>query len=201
VNALPIDAVNDNASAPRTGGIALANVLANDTFNGAVATLARVRLSQLASSHAGIALNPANGVVTVAGGTPVGAYTLSYRICEIATPSNCDSAIVSVVVQPLLITAVNDSAFGSSKVANTALASVLTNDRLGGALATPANVGLTLVSLTPANSKIRLDLSDGSVDILGKTDSGLYSLVYQICETAMPTNCARASVRIDLSGR
>ena len=78
---------------------------------------------------------------------------------------------------------------------------MLTNDRLGNAPATPANVTLSFVSLTPANNKIRLDLADGSVDVLGKTDSGLYSLVYQICETAMPANCARGTVRIDLSGK
>jgi hypothetical protein len=88
----------------------------------------------------------------------------------------------------------------SSKVANTAIASVLANDRLGGAPATLATVTLSLVSLTPADSKIRLDLADGSVDVLGKTESGLYLLVYEICEIAMPTNCARATVRIDLTG-
>jgi hypothetical protein len=37
--------------------------------------------------------------------------------------------------------------------------------------------------------------------VLGKTDSGLYALVYEICEIAMPTNCGRATVQIDLSGR
>jgi hypothetical protein len=39
------------------------------------------------------------------------------------------------------------------------------------------------------------------VDVLGKTDSGLHALRYEICETAMPTNCARATANIDLSGR
>jgi hypothetical protein len=34
--------------------------------------------------------------------------------------------------------------------------------------------------LTPANSKIRLDVADGSVDVL-------YTLVYEICEVAMPS--------------
>jgi hypothetical protein len=130
----------------------------------------------------------------------VGAYRLDYRICEIATPSNCDEATVAVTVLPLPITAVNDSGRGSSKVANTVVANVLANDRLGGTAATPANVRLSFVSLTPANSKIRLDLADGSVDVLGKTSSGLYSLVYEICEAAVPTNCARATVNIDLSG-
>jgi hypothetical protein len=57
-----------------------------------------------------------------------------------------------------------------------------------------------VVSLTPANDKIRLDLSDGSVDVLGKTSSGLYSLVYEICEIENPTNCDRATVTVALSG-
>ena len=105
-----------------------------------------------------------------------------------------------MTVQPLFIYAANDSGRGSSKVPNTVVASVLTNDRLGNAPATIANVSLAFVSLTPANSKIRLDLTDGSVDVLGKTDSGLYTMVYEICERAMPTNCARGTVRIDLSG-
>jgi YVTN family beta-propeller protein len=201
VNAFPIDAVNDAGAAPRSGGTALASVLANDTFNGGTATPARVRLSLVSSTNAGIVLNPATGAVTVAGGTPVGTYSLRYSLCETATPSNCDEAEVSVTIQPLQILAVSDSARGSSKTANTALASVLTNDWLGNARATTANVRLSQVSLTPANAMIRLDPADGSVDILGKTSSGTYSLVYAICEVTMPANCARGTVKIDLSGK
>ncbi len=196
-----IDAVDDSGSAPRTGGTAVANVLANDRFTNVAATLATVRLTQLSSTNAGVSLNVANGAVTVAAGTAVGTHTLRYSICEIAAPSNCDEAIVTVTVRHLLIIAANDNASGSSKVANTVLASVLTNDRLEGAPATLANVRLSFVSLTPANSQIRLDLTDGSVDVLGKTSSGLYSLVYEICEAAMPVNCARGTVGINLSGK
>jgi hypothetical protein len=45
-----------------------------------------------------------------------------------------------------------------------------------------------------AHSRIRLDLADSSVDVLRKTSSGLYSLVYEICERASPTNRGRATV-------
>jgi hypothetical protein len=138
--------------------------------------------------------------VTVAPGTPEGGNTLRYRICEIASPSNCDEAAVSVTVQPALITAGNDSARGSSKVASTVLANVLTNDRLGGVPATMASVRLSQISLTPANPQLTLDVTNGSVKVLGATSSGLYSLVYEICEIASPANCARATVRVDLSG-
>jgi len=55
--------------------------------------------------------------------------------------------------------------------------------------------------LTPAAKGITLDLSDGSVNVLPKTSSGLYSLVYRICEIASPTNCSQATASIDLSGK
>ena len=197
----PIDAVDDAGSVARSGGTAVANVLANDRFMNRAATFSDVRLSQLSSAHPGVSLNTASGAVIVAAGTPVGSYAVTYRICEIATPSNCDEAAVAVTVTPLSIIAVNDVANGSSKVPNTALASVLSNDFLGGVRATPSTVRLSLVSLTPANNMIRLDLSDGSVDVLGKTSSGTYALVYEICEIAMPSNCARATVTVNLSGR
>ena len=201
VNPFPIDAVDDAGAAPRSGGTAVLNVLANDAFNGAAATPARVRLGQVSSASAGVALNAATGAVTVAAGTAVGTYSLRYSLCEIATPSNCDDANVAVTVQPLQIIAVDDSTRASSKTAGTALASVLSNDMLGGARATTANVRLSQISLTPASNMIRLDAADGSIDILGKTSSGTYSLVYQICEIEMPDNCARGTVRIDLSGK
>lgn len=195
-----VDAVDDAGRATRSGGTAVANVLANDRFGSSVATLSAVRLTLVSSAGTGVALNTATGAVTVAPGTAQGVYALVYRICEIASPANCDEATVSVSVTPYLIDAVNDSARGSSKVPNTPLASVLWNDTLGGVRATTATVKISLVSLTPANSKIRLDVSDGSVDVLGKTESGYYALVYRICEIASPSNCDQATVSLDLSG-
>ncbi len=193
-----VDAVNDAGATTRGGGIAVANVLANDKFGTGTASLANVQLSLVSSTSAGITL-AANGAVSVAAGTALGGQTLVYRICEIGSPSNCDQATVSVTVNPYLIDAVYDSARASSKVANTALASVLWNDTLAGARATVANVRLSMVSLLPVSNKIRLDLTDGSVDVLGKTESGLYSLVYRICEIANPTNCDQATVSLDLT--
>jgi hypothetical protein len=61
-------------------------------------------------------------------------------------------------------------------------------------------VKLSLVSLSPPNRDIKLDLTDGSVSVLRKTQSGLYTLVYQICEITSPSNCAQATVTLDLSG-
>ena len=110
-------------------------------------------------------------------------------------------ATVTVNVTTYVIDAVDDVARGSSKAANTPLASVLANDTLGGVQPTTATVSLTKVSLTPANSSIQLNVVDGSVNVLGKTISGIYSLVYRICEIANPGNCDQATVSLDLTGK
>jgi hypothetical protein len=196
-----IDAVDDAGAVTRAGGTAIASVLANDRFNGLAATTASVVLTQVSDAVPGVTLNVATGAVTVAGGTPVGTYAVAYRICEKASPTNCDTAVGTVTVTPNTIIAASDYGRGSSKVANSPIASVLTNDRLAGAPATPANVILSFVSLTPANRKIRLDLADGSVDVTGKTESRVYTMVYRICERTDPTNCAQGTATIELSGR
>lgn len=196
---LVVDAVNDAGAVTRSGGVAVPNVLLNDTINGVAATTSRVSLSQLAAAP-GLSLNLSTGAVSVAASTALGTHTLSYRICELVVLGNCDDATVTVTVTPYVIDAVDDYGKGASKSANTVIPSVLTNDRLGGGLVNSSNIILSQIALTPANSKIQLNLTTGAVTVTGKTSSGIYALVYQICERANPTNCDRATATLDLSG-
>ena len=103
-------------------------------------------------------------------------------------------------MKPYVVNAVNDFARASSKIPGTAISSVLVNDSLGSMRATPANVQLSLLSLSPPTQGIRLDLSDGSVDVTQKVDSVTYTLVYQICEIASLSNCDQATVTLELTG-
>jgi large repetitive protein len=197
-----IHAANDQGSiSPSTRGTAIASVLANDSLGDEPATTANVTLSQVSSSNAGVTLDGSDGSVDVARGADIGTHALVYQICETASPSNCAQATATVTVVPYLVTAVNDAARASSKLPGTAIGSVLANDWLGNAPATVGNVRLSLVSLSPANNDIRLELADGSVDVLRRTQSGTYRLVYQICDIASPGNCGQATVTLDLSGK
>lgn len=163
-------------------------------------TTANVRLSQQSSTSAGVTLDVADGSVDLARGTAIGTHSLIYQICEIANASNCDPATVTVTVQPYVVDAVNDYARASSKIPGTLIASVLTNDKIGGVPATTANVRLSWLSLSPPARGIRLDLTDGSVDLFRRVESRTYTLVYQICEIASPSNCDQATVTLELSG-
>jgi YVTN family beta-propeller protein len=196
-----LQAANDSATTSRAGGTAIANVLANDTFDGTAATLAAVTISSVSSTNAGVTLDAASGSLSVARDTAVGPQRVVYRICERANPANCSAdAAVTVTVTSYVVNAVADSARASSKTATMAVVNVLANDTLGGNPATIANVRVSLVSLSPANSKVRLN-ANGSVDILGKSSSGTYSLGYRICEIADPANCAQATLTLNLSGK
>jgi hypothetical protein len=104
----PLVATGDQASVSfGTGGIGIANVLANDTLGGSLATTSVVSIREVSSSDPGIRLNTANGAVNVAAGTPSATHTLVYEICEIANLGNCDSATVTLA--PKMIDAVNDT--------------------------------------------------------------------------------------------
>ena len=142
----------------------------------------------------------ATGVVSVVRGAPVGPQTLVYRICEAASPANCSDAAVTVNVAPYVVNATADRARASSKTAVTGVANVLSNDTIGDMRATSANVTVSLVSLSPSNRQIRFN-ADGTVDLLGKSSGGTFSLLYQICDVETPANCARATLTLDLSGK
>ena len=97
---LPPMAVDD-AYTMVAGGSSAGIVLDNDfeTYGGAQATLSNVILSQISTSNPNISLNTTDGHVLVAAGTPPGNYTLVYQICQTASPSNCDTATVTVTIQ------------------------------------------------------------------------------------------------------
>jgi hypothetical protein len=101
ITAYAIDAVNDAGSVmSSTGGTAVADVMANDQFDGASATRSLTTIALVGSAPAGLSLDTSDGSVDVAPGTPGGTYTLAYRLCEIAMPANGDQATVTVTVTP-----------------------------------------------------------------------------------------------------
>jgi hypothetical protein len=98
--ALPPMAVDDTYTIV-AGGSSVGIVLDNDfeTYGGAQATLSNVILSQISTSNTNISLNISDGHILAAPGTAPGTYTLVYQICQTASPSNCDTATVTVTIQ------------------------------------------------------------------------------------------------------
>lgn len=92
-----IDAVNDIFPKISKDGGTSPSVLTNDRFNSTVATTATVQLSLLTPLPAGITFDLSTGRFIVADAES-GDYPVTYRICEIGSSTNCDSASLTLEI-------------------------------------------------------------------------------------------------------
>ncbi|WP_157632649.1 tandem-95 repeat protein, partial [Cochleicola gelatinilyticus] len=108
---IDIDAVEDDYSATPVdgdaGGIA-GDVTENDTLNGVAVNDDDITITLDDNGGLTGATIDADGNVIVPAGTPAGTYTITYTICEIADPSNCDTATAIIVVGECLDIPTND---------------------------------------------------------------------------------------------
>ncbi|WP_376777502.1 gliding motility-associated C-terminal domain-containing protein [Flavobacterium covae] len=108
-----VDANNDEFVTTNGGsGLVAGNVLVNDSINNlsqGSATINNVVLSQITLAQPVITvpskspvpyLDAATGRVIVPAGTPAGTYTFDYKACLLIKPGICDTATVTVRVEP-----------------------------------------------------------------------------------------------------
>lgn len=200
----PIVATNNTQTGTilANSGVANAyNVLGNDTLMGVAPTPANVTLTVVTpASNAGVTLDTATGLVSVAPGTPAGTYTIDYKICETANPTNCATAQASIVVTaPTPIAASTDAPAPVTRTAGgTDIINALTNDQLNGAPVAIGDVNLTVTS-PASNPGVTLDPATGLVSVAPGTPVGSYTISYQICEKTNPTNCANSTITVEVT--
>jgi outer membrane protein OmpA-like peptidoglycan-associated protein len=148
--------------------------------------------------------------VTVAAGTTAGTYVYTYEICEVLNPTNCDTADVTVVVDPTSIVANADTPGAVDGATGATIPNVVANDTLSGAadptIGTDVTVnvtgtaqdGITTLGLdvTPTAGSITLNPTTGAVTVAAGTTAGTYVYTYEICEVLNPTNCDTADVTV-----
>ena len=79
------------------GGLA-GNVLDNDLLNGNPINYSDVNITIINNDGiSGLVINP-DGSLIVPGGLALGDYTITYQICEVLNPANCDQADVSFTI-------------------------------------------------------------------------------------------------------
>ncbi len=93
------------------------------------------------------------------------------------------------------IVANDDNNFTISGFSGGTTTSVLNNDTLNG---TPVNFNDLILSASTIDPSFSLN-PDGTISIPPGTQAGFYSIFYQICEVANPTNCAQASVLVSVT--
>ncbi|PZO06111.1 MAG: hypothetical protein DCF27_13085, partial [Lysobacteraceae bacterium] len=187
-----IIAVDDEGTVPDggVGGVAVPNVLVNDTLNGAPATLGTVTITVLATSSPNITLDPATGRVTVAPGTAAGSYTVTYRICEIGNPTNCSDAVVTVVITNGDIAPIAEDDEFTRDEGMPISGTVVGND-------TPGNISSNYTVLAPPTSGTVVMNPDGSfiyTPVPGFV--GVVTFPYQLCDA--DGDCDTAIVTINV---
>jgi uncharacterized repeat protein (TIGR01451 family)/gliding motility-associated-like protein len=205
--------VISSANNSNAGNIFEDNGNGADTFNGSPLTPNQVNITSIETSSPLITIDPVTGNIAVgeiAGGT----YTIAYSICEKGSdPANCDSAIITLIVDVDLETIVanNDNVSGVQGAnGKNNLINVLDNDRINGVPLNLSQVvlivdGKQVVEPVPFlnaanNSEPNIVLNpNGNVDIAPNTASGTYKLVYSICSSSNPGNCDSATVTIIVS--
>jgi gliding motility-associated-like protein/uncharacterized repeat protein (TIGR01451 family) len=186
-----------------TGGTAVANVLANDTYNGTTTapTLADVTINNGTNDSNGkVTLDPATGAVSIAANTPAGIYTLTYTITDKLDASKTSTATVKVTVASGALLAKDDAGTSNSVTGGTAVANVLANDTYNGTTTAPTLADVTITNGTnDSNGKVTLDPATGAVSVAANTPAGIYTLTYTITDKLDASKTSTATVKVTVA--
>ena len=177
---------DDFSGAPLLPGSTTPSVLANDTLNGATPPASGTVVLSLVGAPAGYVIN-ADGTISVPVGTPSGVVSLTYQVCEVAAPTNCDSAQVSLLLTPAPAADSVSAAAGQTTSGN-----VGNNDNV------PPGSTFSVVGGTPAGLVFNADGSFSYTPPAGT--SGTVSFTYQVCLPAPNAAvCGTATVNMTVA--
>ncbi len=119
-------------------------------------------------------------------------FVLGISASNVAGVVITDTAIGKILDND--IDAVNDNTY-PVQIPNTlvpvTVGNVTTNDTVHGILVTPANTDVTPITTGPLTIN-----SEGVLTLAPNTPIGTYTIVYQLCEVAVPGNCDTATVTV-----
>lgn len=176
-----------------TGGTTT-TVLGSDTLSGLPISNPALVAVTVTGATGGLTLNASNQIVVPSGLAP-GNYTLTYQVCEIAVPGNCDTQTETVTV--LGIDAVAETFPAVASATGGTTTTVLASDTLNGVPIT--NPALVTVTATGSTGGLTLNGSNQIVVPAGLA-AGPYTLTYQICDVANPTFCDTVTETVTVSG-
>ena len=191
-----------------TTATTVGSVFTNDSLNGKPIDIQKVIFSLLPQSTSISFVITKDGNIIVPAQTPIGRYTLNYRICDNSQPSKgksqkpiCQTATVTIVVQktvttptttisttatPTIITLSDDTytltTTESFTTTATTVGSVFTNDSMNGK---PIDIQKVIFSLLPQSTPNTFIITkDGNIIVPAKTPIGRYTLNYRICDNS-----------------
>ena len=172
---------------PKTGGSA--DILDDVTIGGDPATKDNVDISIVDDGGTGATIDPATGKINVPGGLAPGEYTVTYKVCEKGSTTNCQTATIKVVV-PAGVQLTPDADATVPK--NGGVVDVLGNDTVDGNPATKDNVDISIVDNGGTGATID---SNGKIVIPDGATPGEHTIRYKVCEKGT-NRCEEGTVKV-----
>ena len=198
-----------------TTATTVGSVFTNDRMNGKLINIQKVIFSLLPQSTPTSFVITKDGNIIVPSQTPIGRYTLNYRICDSSQPSKsksqkpiCQTATVTIAVLQSVTTStiitLSDDTYTlttteSTTTTATTIGSVFTNDRLNGK---PIDIQKVIFSLLPQSTPNTFIITkDGNIIVPAQTPIGRYTLNYRICDSKNKNQkpiCQTATITITI---
>ena len=197
-----------------TTATTVGSVFTNDRLNGKPINIQKVIFSLLPQSTPTYFVITKDGNIIVPPQTPIGRYTLNYRICDnsqtskgkslksvcqtatvtiavlqsVTTPTTTTSTTITTTTTPTVITLSDDTytltTTASTTTTATTVGSVFANDRLNGK---PIDIQKVIFSLLPQSTPTSFVITkDGNIIVPSHTPIGHYILNYRICDNSQP---------------
>ena len=198
-----------------TTATTVGSVFTNDRLNGRPIAIQKVIFSLLPQSTPNTFIITKDGNIIVPSHTPIGRYTLNYRICDnsqlskeknqkpvcqtatvtivvlqsVTTPTTTTNTTITTTTTPTVITLSDDTytvtTTASTTTTATTVGSVFTNDRINGK---PIDIQKVIFSLLPQSTPNTFIITkDGNIIIPPQTPVGRYTLNYRICDNSQPS--------------
>ena len=195
-----------------TTATTVGSVFTNDRLNGKLIDIQKVIFSLLPQSIPTSFVITKDGNIIVPPQTPIGRYTLNYRICDnsqslkdknlkpicetatvtiailqsVTTPTTTTSTTVTATTTPTVITLSDDTytftTTESTTTTATTVGSVFSNDSMNGK---PIDIRKVIFSLLPQSTPNTFIITkDGNIIIPPHTPIGRYTLNYRICDNS-----------------
>jgi len=198
-----------------TTATTVGNVFSNDRMNAKPIDIQKVIFSLLPQSTSISFVITKEGNIIVPPHTPIGRYTLNYRICDNSQLSKdknhkpiCQTATVTIailqsVTTPTVITLSDDTytitTTESTTTTATTVGSVFSNDRMNGK---PIDIQKVIFSLLPQSTPTSFVITkEGNIIVPSHTPIGRYTLNYRICDLKdknQKTVCQTATITINI---
>ena len=189
VGANPIVVNPTTKRVPKTGGSV--DVLDNATIGGNPANKNNVDVSIVNDGGTGATVDPATGKINVPSGLAPGTHTITYKVCEKGSTTNCQTSTLKVVIPSDIVVNPAPNAV-IPKTGGTA--DVLDNTTVNGHPATKDKVDVSIVN--DGGTGATVDPATGKIKVPGGLAPGEYTITYKVCEKGQTDNCKTGTLKV-----